>query len=107
MKTLTAHPGPTDSGLQGKTIQAGGKGLLDRFIINRTLKRAHSVEDGAAGLARCVCEVNVQSGEFYGPAGQGIAGPAVLLEPERDANGEQLLWDLSLKATDIIDFFEI
>lgn len=105
VKIFTAHPGPTDTGLQAKTTTAGGDGLLDRFIIRRTLRRAHSTEDGTSGIARCACEANLNSGEIYGPAGLGIAGPAVLLEPERDADGEQLLWDLSMQATGISDFF--
>ncbi|WP_028975075.1 SDR family NAD(P)-dependent oxidoreductase [Spirochaeta cellobiosiphila] len=106
IKILTAHPGPTDSGLQAKTYKAGGKGFLDKFIINRTLKVAQSVEDGTAGLATCTCAPYVNSGEFYGPEGSGQPGPAVLLPKERDLTSELLLWELSLKATGIKDFFE-
>lgn len=105
VKFLTAHPGPTDSGLQAKTINAGGKGLLDRFIIKRTLKEAQSVEDGTCGIAICTCASDIKSKDFYGPAGNGKAGRAVLMEPERDLESEKLLWDLSLKATGVTDFF--
>ncbi|MCO6186597.1 SDR family NAD(P)-dependent oxidoreductase [Rhizobium sp. L1K21] len=105
VKSLCAHPGPTDSGLQGKTTKAGGDGWLDRYIINRTLKAAHSVEDGASGIARCACEAGVESGQFYGPERKGKAGPAVLLPAERNAENERLLWDESLKATGVADFF--
>jgi len=107
VKILTAHPGPTDSGLQGKTVKAGGTGFLDRYIIRRTLKVAHSVEDGTAGIARCACEPGLRSSEFYGPAGRGQPGPALLLEPERNIQAEKVLWDLSMKATGIDDFFSL
>lgn len=103
---LTAHPGPTDSGLQAKTVKSGGKGLLDKYIIRRTMKKAHSVEDGTCGIAICTCAADLKSGDFYGPEGDGLSGPAVLLEPERDEESEKLLWDLSLKATGITDFFQ-
>lgn len=106
IKFLTAHPGPTDSGLQAKTILSGGKGLLDKYIIRRTLKQAHSVEDGTCGIAICTCSTDVKSGQFYGPEGNGKSGPAVLLEHERDPQSEKLLWDLSLKATEISNFFQ-
>lgn len=105
VKFLTAHPGPTDSGLQAKSATYGKSGLLDKYIIRRTMKQAHSVEDGTCGIAICTCRENVKSGEFYGPAGNGKSGPAVLLEPERDETSQQLLWDLSAKATGIDDFF--
>ena len=103
---LTAHPGPTDSGLQAKTVQAGGRGLLDRYIIRRTMKQAHSVEDGTCGIAICSCSDQVKSGEFYGPAGSGKSGPAVLLPPEREEESEALLWEVSLRSTGISDFFQ-
>lgn len=105
IKSLCAHPGPTDSGLQGKTVAAGGGRLLDRYILGRTLKAAHSVEDGTMGVARASCEPGVESLAFYGPEGAGKAGPAVLLPPERDAKGEELLWRESLKATGIGQYF--
>lgn len=105
VKALCAHPGPVDSGLQAKTTAAGGVRLLDRLILARTLKVAQSPEDGTCGLARCCCEPGVESGAFYGPAGRGLPGPAVLMAPERDPAGEALLWRESLAATGIADFF--
>lgn len=95
----------TDSELQAKTINSGGKGILDRLIIRRTMKQAHSVEDGTSGIAICTCQSNLKSGEFYGPEIPGKSGPAVLLKTERDQESEKLLWDLSLKATGISNFF--
>ena len=35
VKSLCGHPGPADSGLQGKTTQAGGDRWLDRFILGQ------------------------------------------------------------------------
>lgn len=105
IKALCAHPGPTDTGLQAKTAAAGGTTLLDRFILRRTLKAAHSVEDGTSGIARCCCEDGVESGAFYGPEGRGKAGPARLLPPERNPDAETLLWTESMIATGLRAFF--
>jgi len=105
IKSLCAHPGPTDSGLQAKTANAGGSRLLDQFILWRTLRVAQSVEDGTLGIARACCEPGVQSAGFYGPSGGARGGPAELLLPERNAEGERLLWGESLKATGVSTFF--
>ena len=106
IKSLCAHPGPTNSGLQGKTTQSGGTRLLDQYILWTALKRAQSVEDGAMGIARACCEKGVESTDFYGPAVFRHAGPAELLPTERDAASETLLWNESLKSTGLGDFFE-
>lgn len=106
VKSLCAHPGPADSGLQGKTTQAGGDRWLDRFILGQALKHAQSVEDGTSGIARCCCEADVESGAFYGPNGPHRTGPAVLLPPERNPANAALIWEASLKATGITDFFQ-
>ena len=105
IKSLCAHPGPTDSGLQAKTADAGGTRLIDRYILRRTLRAAQSVEDGALGITRASCEPGISSPGFYGPVGAGRGGPAELLPPERDAGGEALLWEQSLKATGVTSFF--
>lgn len=105
VKSLCAHPGPTDSGLQGKTTRAGGTRLLDRLVLWRTTRVAQAVEDGALGLLRASIEPAKQSGTFYGPIGSGLPGPAELLPAERNAAGERLLWEASLSATGVNDFF--
>jgi len=99
---LCAHPGPTDSGLQGKLPN---QTTFDRFLLAKTLRDAHSAEDGASGITRGCCEAGVESLAFYGPAGKGKSGPAVLLPQERNAAGEELLWKESLRAVGIDDFF--
>ncbi len=105
VKSLCAHPGPVDSGLQDKTAQAGGTRLLDRYVLASTLKIAQSTEDGTCGIARCSCEPGVGNGSFYGPDPQKRTGPAVLLPPERNKAWEDLVWDESLRATGITAFF--
>ena len=105
IKSLCAHPGPTDSGLQAKTSKAGGNRLLDQFILWRTLKVAQSVEDGTLGIARACCEPGVVSNSFYGPVGSAQGGPAELLPQERNPEEEKLLWRESLKATGVSKFF--
>ncbi|WNM28774.1 SDR family NAD(P)-dependent oxidoreductase [Demequina capsici] len=105
VKALCAHPGPTDSGLQEKTAQAGGARLLDRMILGRTLRRAHSVEDGAVGILTAALRPSATSGQFYGPEGRGLPGPTVLLAAERDPEAEARLWSLSLDSTGVADYF--
>jgi NAD(P)-dependent dehydrogenase (short-subunit alcohol dehydrogenase family) len=105
IKSVCAHPGPTDSGLQAKTTEAGGKSWLDRYLISRTLKAAHSVEEGTMGIATACWAPHVASLDFYGPAGRGKAGPAVLLPRERNVSGEALLWRESLRSTGVTKFF--
>lgn len=105
VKSVCAHPGPTDSGLQHKAVDAGGRGLIDRYLLWRTLSAAQSVEDGTLGLARAACEPGVKSGAFYGPTRKARVGMAELLPPERDLEGERVLWTESLRTTGIEDFF--
>ena len=104
VKSLCAHPGPTNSGLQAKS--AGRRTtILDRYILNRTLKEAQSVEDGTCGLARGAFDPTAQSGDFFGPDAQARIGEALRLPPERDPVSEALLWEKSLEATGINRFF--
>ncbi|WP_109465419.1 SDR family NAD(P)-dependent oxidoreductase [Albibacillus kandeliae] len=105
VKALCAHPGPADSGLQAKTTRAGGTTILDRYIINSTLKIAQSQEDGTCGLARAAFDPGAKGGDFFGPDAKTRTGPALLLPPERDPAGEKMLWDASLASTGITRFF--
>jgi NAD(P)-dependent dehydrogenase (short-subunit alcohol dehydrogenase family) len=105
IKSLCAHPGPTDSGLQAKTADAGRTRLLDRYILRRALRAAQPVEDGVLGITRASCEPGIASPGFYGPSGTGRGAPAELLPSERDSRGESLLWEESLKATGVTGFF--
>lgn len=105
VKALCAHPGPTDSGLQVKTTQAGGDTILDRFILRSTLAIAQSPEDGTCGLARACFDPEAPGGGFYGPDPVARTGAALLLPPERDPAAEAQLWQGSLAATGIGDFF--
>ncbi|MGI3169631.1 SDR family NAD(P)-dependent oxidoreductase [Pseudooceanicola sp. C21-150M6] len=105
VKVLCAHPGPCDSGLQAKTSAAGGTTILDRYILNRTLKEAQSQQDGTCGLARAAFEPEVKGGDFFGPDAVERIGPALLLPAERDAAGEALIWRASLAATGVNAFF--
>jgi NAD(P)-dependent dehydrogenase (short-subunit alcohol dehydrogenase family) len=100
VKSLCAHPGATNSGLQTKVK---GQGILDNYILNSTLLMAHSTEDGTMGLALAAIGVKSQSGQFYGPgpdefADHGAYGPAMLLPEERDPAAERMLWNESIKA---------
>lgn len=105
VKALCAHPGPTATDLQGKTASAGGTGLLDRAILERTRRAAHAAQDGALGLIMASLLPGAQSGEFYGPPGAGKAGRAELLPAERDRAGEELVWDETLATIGVRSYF--
>jgi hypothetical protein len=48
-----------------KTAEAGGKSLLDTYILNKTMNAAHSEEDGGAqGIVKACCDPSVNSGAF-------------------------------------------
>jgi len=105
LKSLCAHPGPTHTELQAKTLACGSNGWLDRLIVRSIVQQAHSVEDGAMGIVRACCAAQVASMDFYGPLGRGRAGPAVLLPAERNGRGEALLWARSMSSLGLEDFF--
>lgn len=106
VKALCAHPGPADSGLQSKVGRSQKGTILDRYILKSTLKIAQSPEDGTAGLIRASFDPDAPSGGFYGPDAQNRVGSAVLLPAERDRNAQSLLWQGSLKAIGLTDFFD-
>ncbi|WP_320824080.1 SDR family NAD(P)-dependent oxidoreductase [Reinekea sp.] len=105
LKSLCAHPGPTQTELQAKTLASGSIGWLDRLIVAAIVKQAHSVENGTMGLVRACCAPDVKSLGFYGPIGRGRPGPAVLLPAERNGPGEALVWERSMKSLGLADFF--
>lgn len=114
IKVLVCHPGPTLTDLQIKTSTANTSTILDRYILNHTMKRAHSAEDGAQGIIYCCAASNVESGQFYGPCGEngkptsktlGQTGPVGLLPSERSPVDEELLWNESISATGAVYSF--
>lgn len=104
VKAICAHPGPTNSGLQAKSSDRGTT-MLDRYILNRTLKEAQSVEDGTCGLARGAFDPSAKGGDFFGPDAKARIGEALRLPPERNPAAEAMLWEQSLKATGVRSFF--
>ena len=111
VKSMCAHPGPCDSGLQAKTGQANGSmHMLDNVIMNMTLKLVQSCEDGAMGIVRACCEPGIETGTFFGPApdkvdkSKATTGLAVPLDSERDEAAQTLLWDTSLRECGIGEF---
>jgi len=105
LKSLCAHPGPTQTELQAKTLASGPISWLDRLIVRSIVKQAHSVEDGSMGIVGACCAPDVESLHFYGPVGRGRPGPAVLLPAERNGRGEALVWERSMQSLDLSDFF--
>ena len=97
VKALCAHPGVAATELQVKTTAVGGQSAA---ISNATVSQ--SGEDGACGILVCSF-ADVKSGQFFGPSGRGLKGPAELLPEEKlaDAASRTLLWTESEKTTGI------
>ena len=101
--SLCAHPGPAATGLQEKTVGAGGTYLIDTIIIQSVLRIAQTTEDGSCGITRACCDPAARDMDFYGPAKR--VGEAVVLPPERNPEAEAVLWSESLLATGVKAFF--
>ena len=102
VKVAVAHPGVAATNLQVTTVQGSGamSGFLSSLVVSQ------SAEDGACGIVRCCCDAAVQSGEFYGPSGTGMYGPAVLLPYEAEAGlapaeSREMLWEQSEATTGV------
>jgi NAD(P)-dependent dehydrogenase (short-subunit alcohol dehydrogenase family) len=74
---LLAHPGLAKTSLQVTTAADGG---MDGNA--ELMAMAQSAEDGAAGIIRAAMDPDVNSGDFFGPSGQGWTGFPELLTPE-------------------------
>jgi len=101
VKSLCAHPGACNSGLQSRTE---GGSFLDNFINGLAAASGHSTGDGCLGIALGAVKEGVAIGDLFGPTDFGcLKGKAVLSPSEREANySEQqlrMLWDKSLLAT--------
>lgn len=64
IKVGLAHPGLAATNLQVTTSQTGGMSMGGGFMA-----QAQSAEDGALGILRGCADPELQSGEFFGPAG--------------------------------------
>lgn len=104
VKSICAHPGPANSGLQTKSSHRGTT-VLDRYILSSTLRIAQSVEDGSCGLARGAFDPAAEGGDFFGPDAKLRVGEALRLPEERDAEAERMLWETSLTSTEVSSFF--
>lgn len=104
VKALVCHPGLAATPLQVKAVADGGMAPL---LTNMLMSNGQSAEDGAVGLIKCVAASGVNSGDFYGPTGMGLAGPANLITPESicvASDSKEMLWTESLKAVGGDDF---
>eukprot|EP00930_Biecheleria_cincta_P001583 TRINITY_DN102718_c0_g1_i1.p1 TRINITY_DN102718_c0_g1~~TRINITY_DN102718_c0_g1_i1.p1 ORF type:complete len:336 (-),score=83.95 TRINITY_DN102718_c0_g1_i1:80-1087(-) len=98
VKSLVAHPGVAATNLQVTTTQDGGmSGGLSNACVSQ------SAQDGAMGILRCCCDPAVKSGDYYGPTGMGMAGPADLMPVDERAEESvrTMLWAESEKATGV------
>lgn len=97
IKTFCAHPGLSATNLQVTCAEDGGMG--GRFSNVLMGNAAQSGEDGTMGILRGCCDLEANSGDFFGPKGMG--GLAVLEPEEKLATPEsrEMLWATSLKST--------
>lgn len=98
VKVLVAHPGVAATELQVKSVADGGmSGNLANAVV------CQSSEDGACGIIKCSLAADVESGQFYGPTGGGMYGPAELLpeDPLADSESKTMLWQESEKTTGV------
>lgn len=95
VKSLVAHPGVAATDLQVKATQDGG---MSAGLSNATVSQ--SAEDGTMGILRCCCDPAAKSGDYYGPSGMGLAGPADLMPVDERADEavKTMLWSESEKA---------
>jgi len=101
IKALVAHPGLAMTELQSTTVKDGGIGP---WMISQMMKsKGQTMQDGAIGIIKCMTDVNVESGEFYGP-GSGkmdMKGLAVKFNLEGFYDNKEtkdLLWSKSCEA---------
>jgi NAD(P)-dependent dehydrogenase (short-subunit alcohol dehydrogenase family) len=100
VKALLAHPGVAATNLQSTTAQDGGMGGM---FTNQFMRFSQSLEDGACGIVRGICDADAVSGDFYGPGGgkTSFSGPAVKIPPDAfllKPDQQALLWTESEKA---------
>jgi len=98
VKSLVAHPGVAATNLQVTTTQDGGmSGGLSKATVSQ------SAQDGTMGILRCCCDPAASSGDYYGPKGMGLAGPADLMPVDErvDEAMKNMLWAESEKATGV------
>ncbi|WP_367392120.1 SDR family NAD(P)-dependent oxidoreductase [Lewinella sp. LCG006] len=100
--SLLAHPGLAKTELATTSAAVGGMDADAEFM-----NMAQSAEDGATGIIRAAMDPKAQSGDFYGPDGQGWNGFPEKLTPEDllfDEANIQINWEGCEKA---VGAFEI
>lgn len=100
--SLLAHPGLSHTGLQVKTVAAGGAGRLGPYFMELAAKNGMSALGGALPQIRAAVDPAAKSGEFYGPrrgnTGDPTARPFLRLGA---SSAIASLWALSEKETGI------
>lgn len=98
--SLLAHPGLSDTGLQGATVSAGGAGVTGTFSHWLARTTGSSAAQGAMPQIRAATDPEARGGELYAPRWINN-GPAVrrpLLRPGADA-AIAALWAVSERET--------
>jgi len=70
--SLLAHPGLADTALTDKPANSGG--MISGDTLKSFVSTGQTAEDGAAGILRAAMDPNAQSGDFFGPSGEGPDG---------------------------------
>mmetsp|Transcript_37467 Transcript_37467/g.85175 ORF Transcript_37467/g.85175 Transcript_37467/m.85175 type:complete len:380 (-) Transcript_37467:298-1437(-) len=105
VKALCAHPGATNSGLQGRTE---GEKYMDRLINGLACFTGMSVEDGALGISLATLEEGAGNKDFYGPAEQPACAEKLPCEDDLEDGKyskeiKSLLWSESMRATGLLE----
>lgn len=70
--SLLAHPGLADTALTDKPSSSGG--MFSGDTLKSFVSTGQTAEDGACGILRAAMDPNAQSGDFFGPVGEGEDG---------------------------------
>ena len=98
--SLAAHPGLTNSDLQGRTVREGGGGPLGPFFHTGTRLIGMSTDRGALSQLRAATDPAAEGGTMYGPL-FASTGPPVrrpLVRPG-EAAAIRTLWEVSERET--------
>lgn len=100
VRSLTAHPGLTNSDLQARTVREGGGGPLGPFFHSATRLVGMDSDAGALSQLRAATDPDAPGGAMYGPL-FALAGPPVRKPLVRPGADEAIatLWRVSREET--------
>ena len=99
-KSLTAHPGLSNTGLQAHTAAEGGAGRLGAFSHTLAARAGMSVDRGALSQLRAATDPGARGGTMYGPLFVSSGPPVVKALLRRGSTAAiATLWEVSRQQT--------